>query len=387
MDGARLVARKDGKRRVGSDIVRARVACQDTRVGGGFLAELGIHDRTGNVGGDAGADDNVVGQHGGAGAGGVDIQVADGALAVHRDADVEVQRIDHAVIGDGQGGVHRAFVDGYVFRRAVADGEVGFRGAVDHGFDVAGQGDVHRLLGLGVAVHDDALEAHAAAREVLNKGVGLERGFGDERIVLDAHGNVLACHAVHEHGLRAHVAQHDALAAALAFAAARHDDAAQDVDVIERHAAHADAACQVQVAADGGIDQRTARGVDGDVADHAAQGVRAGGVDQLADRIGEQLDHFGAGDFVLRAEAAVRVAVDEAVFGGGLDIAHAPGGEGAAVGELGDLAGGFGQTQVACHQRDGLFACQRAVRGSGGFGRAAEIAGVIADCDIVGVPG
>ena len=120
---AGLVRLKDGRRGGRRDVLDLRIARQQARVLGRLGALLRVHARAGDCGGNAGADVDVVREHGDDGAGRVDVDVFHVAVARDRHARVEVQRLDRGVGVEYQRRTRSLFVNGQILERSGGDTE------------------------------------------------------------------------------------------------------------------------------------------------------------------------------------------------------------------------------------------------------------------------
>ena len=363
----------------GGHVVGHRVAGEDPGVAGNLLRRGGVHLNAVDDAGDAGADVDVVRQHGHVGAGGVDVQLADVPLAGDVGCHVQVQLLDLGVPVQLDAGVHRVLVHGQLLDRALGHLHGGAGGLVHHLFDPAGQVQVYPVL----AVQGDVHQALVVGVVVLQIGGGAHGGAGDVGNAVRPDGDVLVLHVVHQHLVGGDVAHDHAGVAGFALAGAADDDPAQNVHVLQQDAAQAHAAGDVQVAADGGVPQGDSGGGDGDVAEHAAQAVHALLLDGGADALGDEDGHLGLGHRVLGSEGVVRVAGDDIVVHGGPDDAPGPGADVPAVGEGQALAGRLLHHHVFPQDEHRLLPGEGGVGGGGGGGGARHITGVVGDGDIV----
>ena len=383
IDRAALV-RGEYRRRAGRrDVPRLRIAREQARIGGGFLRLRRVHRLAGDVGGEPGADRDLVGQHLDDGARRVDVQVINVAVAGDGRRGVEVERHRRAVDVEVERGAGRRLVDGERVHRAHRDVQRGAGRFVDDGLQIAGE----REARAGVDGFERNVEQPLPGTgAVLHERVGAERRVGDLRIALGAHRDKLVGDAVDQQRIGDDVAQHDAVLAAVALAAAGDDDVAEHADVVEGHVAEVEAAGDVQIARDGGVFERRAGRADRHVAVRVGEGVRAGFVDERAERALEHDRHLAAADVVLRLVSAVAVAADEPRLRGGAGVAAAPFGEAAAVGKLGDLAADGVEAHVAREQHHRHLAGERAVRRGHARRNAVEVMGVVGDADVIVIP-
>ena len=382
IDRAGLVGGVDARGVGGRDVPELGIARQQTRIGGGFLRLRRVHSLSGDAGGQARADRDVVGQHLHGGARGVDKELVDVADAGDVRGGVEVEGRRRAVDVEVERGISRLLIDGEGVHRAHGDVQQGTRCLVDDVFQIAGEREARRYVG---GFQRDVQQTVARTGAILHKGVGAQQRVGDLGVALGAQRDVLVGDAVHQQGVRLHVAQDDALAA-LTLAAAGDDDVAEDADVVQRDVAEVEAAGDVEVAGDGGVLEGRARRADGHVAVGVGERVGAGRVDERAQRALEHDAHLAAGDVVLRLVGAVAVTADEAHLRGGAGVAAAPVGEIAAVGKLRDLAGNGVKTHVARQQHHRLLTGERRVRRGHARRDAAEVVGVVRDADVVVEP-
>ena len=261
--------------------------------------------------------------------------------------------------------------------------QVGIGGQVDHFFHVPGQ----LKAGARLALQLDQLEAVLIRGHVLQVGGGAHTGYVDVGISLHPEGDELVVDAVHHHGVGLHVAQDNTAVALVALARAAGNDAPQHRDVFQQQLAQPDTAGEVQVTGNHGVAQVDAGGGNGHIAVHIAQLIFPRLIDGGAQGAGQHRGHLAPGDVVLGPEGAVGVPVDNPRVGGGGNHGPAPVAELPAVGIAQRLAGAGLQHHVSPQQQGSLLPGEPQVRGRGGAGGAGEIAHIVGDGDIVGIPG
>ena len=266
VDGAALIGGEYRLQGVGGNILRPGITGEDQGLLGGLLRSHVVHFLAVDGGGDTGADGNLVGEHGDGGAGGVDHQLLNVALAGDAGAYVQIQLLDHRAAVDDDRRIHGGLVHRQLGDGALGGPDLGLRGFVDDLTDSARQVQLDGLvrvlvlLVVGPALQGDVLQSQALGGVVLHIGAGAHGGGADLRDAVGPDGDKVALEVIHQHLVRRHVAQHDTGLAGLALAGAADNDAAQDGDVLQLHVAKAHAASDVQVAADDGIPQRHAGG-------------------------------------------------------------------------------------------------------------------------------
>ena len=395
VDGAPLIGCKGGGGGVGGDVGDRGVAGEDHGLTGGFLGGGGVHDLAVDDGGDAGTDVDLVRQHGHGGAGGVDVELLDVALAGHGGARVQIQLLDLRAPVNDDGGLRRGLVHGQLGHGALGGPDLGAGGPVDYLLDAAGQIQLHghvvlgpllALRGRGVALQGDVLQSHAVGGVVLDVGAGAHSGAADLGDAVGLEGDIVVLEVIHQQLVGHHVAQGDAGPAALALAGAAGDDAAQDGDVLQLHVAQAHAAGDVQIPADDAVAEGHAGGGDGHVAEHAAQGVVPGLLEGGAHDAGEHGGHLAPGEVLLGPEGPVVIAGDQVVLQGGLDGAPGPGADVPGVGKAQDLPGGLLEHHVAPQDGGRRLPGEGVLGGDGGGGGALDVLGGIGDAHVVVVP-
>ena len=286
-----------------------------------------------------------------------------------------------------QVGVGGLFVNGDVFGAAIAcvansEGRAG--GAVDDCLQVAGHSEAGAV---GPLQGDDPQALGVVPHIILYVGGAVHHGLGNIGAAQGPDGHILAGGRIDLQLLGNHIVQQDAVLANLGLAAAGYHNAAQHPDIVQQHIAQAHAAGEVQVASNHSVPQGDMGGVDGHIAEHPAQTVVAGGVDEGAQGAGKDAGHLAPGDVAFGAKAAVWPAADNARQQGRAHIGGAPGAEIAAVGELGDLAPVHLQAHGVANEHQGLLSGDLAVgRGLGGRG-AGHDALVIGSDNVVVIPG
>ena len=382
VDRAALVGAEHGVRRGGSHIPRGGIARQQAGILRGFDGGGGVHHRAADAAGHAGAHHDGVGQHGDGGAAGVDRGVGDVALAGHGGGGVQIQIPNGAVGADVQRGAGGPLVYRHLIGHAAADAQEGSGGAVDDLLDVAGKLELSALR----AVQLDEGEALSVRRQILDIAGGAGDGVLDAGEALGPDAEVLVGHAVDLQTVRRHVPQDHAALALLTGAGAADHDLAAHGDVVEHHIVKTDAAGEVEVAGDNGVAQGDAGSGDGEVAVNVAHILLAGAVHQRSDGARENARGLPARNRLLRAEGAVRIAVDDAHVGCLTDDASAPCADALAVLIILRGAGRIFQAQAAPDKNDGLLTGHEGVWRGCGSRAALKIARLIGDADIIGVP-
>ncbi len=390
VDGAPLIGGEEGLDGGGGDVGGLGIPGEDQGIHGGLLGGHGVHLHAVDGGGDAGPDHDLVRQHGHVGAGGVDNQLLNVALAGDGGAGVQVELLDHSAPVNDHRGAHGGLVHRQLGHGALGGLDLRVGGAVDDLPDPAGQIQLDGLpvlgllaLGVGLPLQGDVLQSHAVGGVVLDVGAGAHGSVADVGDTVGPDCNIVVLEVVHQQLVGGDVAQQDAGLAALALTAAAGNDAAQDGDVLQLNISLSHAAGDIQVPADHGIPQRDAGRGNGDVAEHAAQRVVPRLLEGGADSAGDQRGHLAPGDVLLGPEGAVVIAGNQVVLQGGLDGPPAPVADVAGVGEVQNLPRGLLEHHIAPQDGGRRLPGEGVVGGGGGGGGAVDVAGVVGDTHIV----
>ncbi len=366
----------------GGQIGDLRIARKQPGVRGRFRGQSGVHDLAVDVGVDAGTDHDGVGQHLRLGAGGVHVHLVHIARAGDSGAGVQIQYLNRRAIEDGDGGPRRRLVHGQGLDRALCHGNGGLGRERDNLLEVARGGQGGSLFTLYL----DAGEAVVVFGGIFHIGGRADRGVVDLGAALRPDGDHIVCQIIQNQCGGGDAAEDHTVFALFALTCAAHHDLAQYIDVFQRHVAKSQAARDIQISGNGGVFQGHAGGGDGDVSVNAAQRLCAGFVDGSSDGIHQQDGHLAAGDALLGPEGPVAVAVEDALDHGTANKAPAVVGQGVAVGEIEACTGVVVQRQVAAQKHRRLLPCDGVLGRGGVFAGAVEIAGGVADVDIVVIP-
>ena len=383
IDGTLLIGAEPGGGAGGRQIRDLRVARQQPWVRRGLRRRFTVHLLPVDGGLHAGPDSDLIRQHRHRAARGVDGQVADVPVAGHGGGHVQVHVVHLSARGNVQSRIRGFFVHVDGIHMSAGDANTGLGRQVRDLLDIARQVEGKAVLPL----QGNLAQAVPRGGAVVQIGVGAHAGMFNDPVALHADGNLLVGDVVHNQLGRVHIAQHNAVVSALAHAAAADDDLPQHGHILQRDLAQIHAARYVEVAAHHGIPQGDAGARNGYIAPGAPQAVDSGCLHRGAHGLYHQDRRLSAGNLVLGAEAAVRVAVHQAVPGCRGNIAPAPLTQLPAVGKAGVLAGIRLQHQISGEDNGRLLPGNAAVGGKGGLGRAGNIALRIGDIHILRIPG
>ena len=382
VDGAPLVGAEAHRGAGGRQVGDLGIARQQAGVGGGLGRRRAVHLLPVDGGGDAGADHDLVGQHGDGAVIGVHRQIGDVAVAGDGGAHVQVHVAHLGPGGDAQGGVRGLLVHGHRLHLAGRHVDGGAGGQVDDLLHVARQLQAALLL----PVQLNAAQAVAGGRVVGDKAVGAHAGGADDAVALHPEGDLLVFDVVHNELGGVHIAQDDAVVAPLADAAAADHDLAQHGDVFQLDVPQVHAGGDVEVAGDDGVPQGDAGFGDDHVSVDAAQGVLTRLLDRGAHGLGDHNGHLAPGDGVLGPEAAVGIAGEEVVARRRAHQAAAPVAQIPPVGEIGVLTHRRLHHQVPGQDDRRLLPGDLGKGGEGVGRRTGDIPRRIGDGHILGIP-
>ena len=392
VDRSALVGHEHGIQAGGNNIPGLGIAGQNHGGLGGFLRRYGIHLLTVDLGSDARADDDLVGQHLHHAAGGIDLQPGDVALAGDLHGGIQNQVLDNRATVNNHIGAHGGLVHRQLGHGPLGGMNRGVGGAVDNLLNPARQGQLGRhpvlgLLALGVALalQGNHMKSQALGGIVLDIGAGAHSGIANLGDAVGPDGNFVILEIIHQKLVGGDVAQQDA-GPALAGAGAAGNDPAQNSDVLQLYAAQPNAAGDVQIAADHGIPQGHPGRGDGHVPEGAAQGVIAGLLEGRADESGNHGGHLAPAHVPLGTEGAVVIAAYQIVFQGGLDGALGPGADVPGIDEVQNFTRRVLEHHVPPQNGGGRLPGQGVLGGGGGGRGALDVPGGIGNAHVVIVP-
>ena len=382
IDGSPLIGAEPGGGAGGRQVRDLRVASQQPWVRRSLRRRFTVHLLPVDIGLHARADGDLIRQHRHCAARGVDGQVSDVPISGHGGGHIQVHIVHLSARGNVQGRIRGLFVHIDGVHMSAGDTNVGLGRQVRDLLDIARQVEGKALLPL----QGDLAQAVPGGSAVVQIGVGTHAGMFNDPVALHTDGNLLVGDVVYDQLGRVHIAQHDAVVSALAHASAADNDLAQHGHILQCDLAQIHTACNVEVTAHHGILQGDSGACNGHIAPGAPQAVDSGCLHRGAHGLYHQDRRLSAGNLVLGAEAAVRIAVNQAVPGRRGNIAPAPLAQLPAVGKAGVLTGIRLKHQISGEDNGRLLPGDAAVGGKGGFGCAGDIALRIGNIHILRIP-
>ena len=368
--------------RSGSQIGHLGIARQNSGVCGGLRRRRAVHVLSINDSRLTRTDDDFIGQHGHGAAGGIDRQLADVAVTGDGGGCIQVDLFYLCPSLNVKCGAGGSLINGNALGLSGAQAQIGFGCQVDDILDIAGQLQRAAVL----AVQFNAQSAAVGGGVVLQKGVGPDAGHIDNAVTLQTHGHLSVFHIV-QHQLGAvDVAQHHAVLAAFADAAAADDNFAQDRHIFQQDVALGHTGGDVQVTGNDRVAQHHAGSIDGHIAVDIPQGMDTRGLHRRANGPDQHNGRLAPGDGSQRPEGTVAIAVDNLIISQRRNETAAPIADIAAVGKVGIFTRRSLEHQIPGQHGRRLLPGNLPVRGEGVLGRALYVSYIVGNGHILRVP-